>query len=166
MTQQAPQQPVDELSSLAQSIVQDQRRIATMQNPTPGALAAEISGTLLAYNRDIAGYLARFEQSVISNFTAVFEAIGELQVNGGSPDEEEQTTQFEADDAAKFTDFIEGAKVLLLATKDAPGAVESVKKQIEAMLVVADELLQLVSENTLVEDGEGDEEGPPGGVVS
>lgn len=150
MTQQIPQSPASELEQMGQALVQDQRRIATMQNPTNAALATEVSGTVLAYVRDLIGYVARFEQSVVVNFNGMVAAVEEIQANGPGG-EDEQTTQFEPEDAAKFTDFIEGCKVLLAATKDAAGTVESAKQQIQAMLGVADELLELVRDNTLEE---------------
>lgn len=158
MVMQAPetqQAPADELTLLAQSIVKDQRRIGSIQNPSVATLATEMSGTLLAYDRDLAGYLARFEQSVIANFQAVFSMINDLQ-EGASPSEDESGTQFEPEDAAKFRDFITGARVLILATAEAAGTTDQVKVQMARMIQVADELLALLDEGTLVEE-EGDE---------
>lgn len=158
MVMQVPdtqQQPADELTLLAQSIVKDQRRIGSIQNPSTAALATEMSGTLLAYDRDLAGYLARFEQSVIANFQAVFAMISDLQ-EGATPPEEDGGTQFEPEDAAKFRDFITGARVLIAATAEAAGTSDQIKQQMARMIQVADELLALIDEGTLVED-EGDD---------
>lgn len=165
MVMQVPepqQQAADELSLLAQSIVKDQRRIGAIQNPTPTVLATEMSGTLLAYDRDLAGYLARFESSVIANFQAVFAMISELQEGAAvAAEDDDGGTQFEPDDAAKFRDFIAGARVLIAATADAPGTADQIKQQMVRMVQVADELLALIEEATLVDDEGGDEEEEP-----
>lgn len=153
---QAPPQ-ADELTLLAESIFRDQRRIVGLQNPAPAVLATEMAGTLLAYDRDIASYLSRFEQSVIANFQAVFEMLHDLQENGPAGDE--GGTQFEPADAAKFRDFITGARVLLVATGEALGTSEQVKQQVARMVQVADQLLALIDESTLEEDDGEDEEG-------
>lgn len=170
MTQSAqPKQPESELSALARSIVSDQRRIGAMQNVTPAALATEVAGTLLAYDRDIAGYLARFEHAVMSNFAAAFQAIGELQEVGGGAQSDDSGTQFDAADALKFVDFITGAKVLIQATKDSPGTSEEVRVQMDRMIVVADELLTIVDDGTLEdddEDGEAEGGAEPDAVTS
>jgi len=167
MVMQVPeesQQPMDELSALAQSIIKDQRRIAAMQNPSSAAVATEMSGTLLAYDRDLASYLARFEASVIANFQAAFSMIQDLQ-EGGAAASDDGGTQFEPEDAAKFRDFISGARVLVAATAEAPGTAEQVKQQMLRMVQVADELLALIEENTLLDDGEDEGDAEEAGAA-
>lgn len=154
---QQPQPPKNELAELGQQIVADQRRIAQMQNPSSSQLATEMSGTVLAYVRDLTGYVARLEHAIGGNFNAVFSMIAE-----GPPraeDDEETGTQFDEADAAKFADFITGTKVLCAAIKDSAGTSPEVRAQVEKMLATADELLALIDETTLVDEDEDGEAG-------
>lgn len=157
--QQAPQPqvPQDELSQLGVSIVRDQRRIGNQANVTPQSLQAEISGTILAYQRDIASYLQRFEQSVIANFNAVYSMIEDVQSSSGGGNDE--GTQFDAEDAAKFLDFIKSAKAIAQVAMESAGTSHEAKGQLEKLLALGSELEEIVTANTLedADDDEGDE---------
>jgi uncharacterized protein YegL len=155
MTQQIPAatQPAenDDLTQIAASIVRDQRRI--MQIPTPSAAnaMAEISGTVLAYQRDVAEHMYKFEQWVVSSMSELFAAVEDVQQAATGTD---AGTQFDPEDAEKFEGFITTSKSLAEATRDAPGQTQVVKEQCQRLIALADELLSVIAENTLEDDGD------------